>query len=40
MFNKITRGASSPGLARVGEAAPAAPKTRTASPKTLAVLHG
>jgi hypothetical protein len=40
MFHEITRGVPNPRLARVGEAAPAAPKTRTVSPVTFAVPHG
>ncbi|EZP57450.1 hypothetical protein BW41_00295 [Sphingomonas sp. RIT328] len=40
MFNKITRGGSLPGLARVGEAGPRSPMTRPVSPKLSAVPHG
>ncbi len=40
MFKEITRGGYLPVLARVGEAAPAAPKTRSVSPVTFAVPHG
>lgn len=40
MFNEITRGAITPGLARVGEAGPGDPKMQPASPVCSAVLHG
>lgn len=40
MFNQITRGVLTLFLARAGEVAPVAPKTRPASPDSYVVLHG